>query len=119
MHCETQLDEGFFYIGGSDRRIHLFENVYPLTNGVSYNSYLYLDEKTVLLDTVDRSVSGVFYDNLEFLIKRPETRLLDREPYGTGSCGQYWGAPPPLSGRHHHRECDVGTFPYLKRRLFR
>jgi flavorubredoxin len=66
MHCETQLDEGFFYIGGSDRRIHLFENVYPLTNGVSYNSYLYLDEKTVLLDTVDRSVSGVFYDNLEF-----------------------------------------------------
>ena len=69
MHCETQLDEGLFYIGGSDRRIHLFENVYPLTNGVSYNSYLYLDEKTVLLDTVDKAVSGVFYDNLEFLLQ--------------------------------------------------
>lgn len=68
MHCETQLDKDFFFIGGSDRRIHLFENVYPLVNGVSYNSYLYLDEKTVLLDTVDRSISGVFYENLEFLL---------------------------------------------------
>ena len=66
MHCETKISEGLYYVGGSDRRLHLFENVYPLENGASYNSYLYLDEKTLLLDTVDSAVSGVFYDNLAF-----------------------------------------------------
>ncbi|MCR5089726.1 MAG: MBL fold metallo-hydrolase [Oscillospiraceae bacterium] len=52
------------YIGVSDRRIQLFENVYPIPRGVAYNSYLLLDEKTVLIDTVDRSVTGQFFENL-------------------------------------------------------
>ena len=69
MHYEIQISDGFYYVGGSDRRIHLFENVYPLENGASYNSYLYLDEKTLLLDTVDRAVSEGFYDNLAFLLQ--------------------------------------------------
>ena len=69
MHNEILLSPGFYYIGGSDRRIHLFENVYPLENGVSYNSYLYLDEKTLVLDTVDASVSEVYYENIEFLLQ--------------------------------------------------
>ncbi len=68
MHNEVKISEGLYYVGGSDRRLALFENVYPLENGASYNSYLYLDEKTLLLDTVDRSVSDVFYGNLEFLL---------------------------------------------------
>ena len=69
MHNEVEISAGLYYVGGSDRRIALFENVYPLVNGASYNSYLYLDEKTLLLDTVDRSVSDVFYGNLEYLLK--------------------------------------------------
>lgn len=69
MHNERKISEGFYYIGGSDRRLALFENVYPIPNGVSYNSYLYLDEKTLVLDTVDRSVSDVFYENLAYLLK--------------------------------------------------
>lgn len=52
------------YVGASDRRISLFENIFPLENGVSYNSYVILDEKTALIDTADESVSGVFLDNL-------------------------------------------------------
>ena len=68
MHNEVKISEGLYYIGGSDRRLALFENVYPLENGASYNSYLYLDEKTLVLDTVDRLVSDVFYGNLEFLL---------------------------------------------------
>ena len=68
MHTETKLSDSFFYIGGSDRRIHLFENVYPLENGVSYNSYLYLDEKTLVLDTVDESVRGTYFENIEHLL---------------------------------------------------
>lgn len=68
MHNETKISGGLYYIGGSDRRLALFENVYPIPNGVSYNSYLYIDEKTCLLDTVDRSISDVFYDNLAFVL---------------------------------------------------
>ena len=57
-----------YYLGASDRRIALFENVYPLTNGVSYNSYLIKDEKTCLLDTVDKSVEEIFYKKLELAL---------------------------------------------------
>ena len=52
------------YLGVSDRRIQLFENVYPIPRGVAYNSYLLMDEKTALIDTVDRSVTGQFFENL-------------------------------------------------------
>ena len=68
MHNEKKISDSFYYVGGSDRRLALFENVYPLENGASYNSYLYLDDKTLLLDTVDRSVTDVFYENLAFLL---------------------------------------------------
>lgn len=57
------------YIGVDDRRIQLFENVYPVPRGVSYNSYLLLDEKTVLFDTVDRTAVGPFLENLELALK--------------------------------------------------
>lgn len=65
MYCIKRLNENMYYVGASDRRLALFENVYPLSNGVSYNSYLLTDEKTVLLDTVDKSVSTQFFENIE------------------------------------------------------
>lgn len=68
MHTETKISENFYYIGGSDRRLALFENVYPVSNGASYNSYMYLDEKTLVLDTVDESVRGVFFENIAHLL---------------------------------------------------
>ena len=61
--CRMVTDD-IVYIGVSDRRIQLFENVYPIPRGVAYNSYVILDEKTVLVDTVDRSVTGQFFENL-------------------------------------------------------
>ena len=57
-----------YWVGGNDRRKALFESVYPIPRGVSYNSYLVLDEKTVLLDTVDKEVSDVFLDGVEHLL---------------------------------------------------
>ena len=69
MHCEYQIAKDMYWVGGSDRRLALFENVYPIPRGVSYNAYLVLDEKTVLFDTVDRSVSEVFFENLAHLLK--------------------------------------------------
>ena len=68
MHCVKRITEDMYWVGGSDRRLALFENVYPIPNGVSYNAYLVLDEQTVLFDTVDRSVSEVFFENLAHLL---------------------------------------------------
>ena len=49
-----KINDDLFYIGVQDRKIALFEAVYPVINGVSYNSYFLNDEKTVLFDTVDK-----------------------------------------------------------------
>lgn len=68
MKCLRKVTDDLFWIGASDRRLSLFENVFPIPRGVSYNSYLLLDEKTVLLDTVDLSVSRQFYENLTYLL---------------------------------------------------
>lgn len=65
MYQEIAITKDLFYVGGSDRRLALFENVYPVPKGASYNSYLLLDEKTVLLDTVDASVGEQFLENTE------------------------------------------------------
>ena len=59
-----EVTDDIYYVGVSDRRIELFENVYPIPRGVAYNSYVLLDEKTVLIDTVDRSVTGQFFENV-------------------------------------------------------
>ena len=68
MHCVKKLQDDLYWVGGSDRRLALFENVFPIPRGVSYNAYVVLDEKTILLDTVDRSVSGLFFENLEHVL---------------------------------------------------
>lgn len=68
MHCVKKVTDDLYWVGGSDRRLALFENVYPIPRGVSYNSYVLLDEKTVLLDTVDASISGLFFENLEYVL---------------------------------------------------
>lgn len=68
MYCYRKITEDLYWVGGNDRRIALFENVYPVPDGVSYNAYLVLDEKTVLLDTVDRSVSDIYFENIAHLL---------------------------------------------------
>ena len=65
MYDIRKISEDIIYLGCSDRRLALFESAYPIPNGVSYNSYLILDEKTVLMDTVDKACSGQFFQNLE------------------------------------------------------
>ncbi len=64
MHCVRSITSDVLLVGASDRRLALFENIYPIPRGVSYNAYLVLDEKTVLLDTADSAVSTRFLENL-------------------------------------------------------
>ncbi len=68
MQNSRKITEDLYWIGGCDRRMALFENVYPIPDGVSYNSYVIIDEKTVLLDTADKSVSGQFFENLSYAL---------------------------------------------------
>lgn len=65
MHCFRKVTEDLYWVGGSDRRLELFENIFPLAKGVSYNSYLLLDEKTVLFDTADHAIGHQFLENVQ------------------------------------------------------
>ncbi len=64
MHNIRKITNDLIYVGASDRRLALFENVYPIPRGVSYNSYVLLDEQTVLLDCADLAVMPQFMDNI-------------------------------------------------------
>ena len=65
MYCTRKITEGITWIGGSDRRLALFENLFPIPRGVAYNSYLILDEATAVIDTVDSSISRQFFENIQ------------------------------------------------------
>ena len=68
MYNVRKVTEDLYWIGGDDHRLHLFENIHPIPRGVSYNSYLLLDKKTVLFDTVDWSIGRQFLENLEHIL---------------------------------------------------
>ena len=65
MYCTRKVTEGVTWIGGSDRRLALFENLFPIPRGVAYNSYLIQDEATAVIDTVDSSISRQFFENIQ------------------------------------------------------
>ncbi len=74
MHNTRTITPDLIWIGGSDRRLSLFESNFPIPRGVSYNSYLLRDEQTVLLDSADTSVSALFFENLAYAL---DGRTLD------------------------------------------
>ncbi len=68
MYSVYEISKDLIYLGANDRRLALFESVYPIPKGVSYNSYLLKGEKTALIDTVDRAVAGQFMKNLHYAL---------------------------------------------------
>lgn len=64
MVYTRNVSDSVVWVGGSDRRLALFENLFPIPRGVSYNSYVILDEKTALLDTADSSITLQFLENV-------------------------------------------------------
>ena len=74
MHCTRKVTDNIYWVGGNDRRLALFENLFPIPRGVSYNSYLIMDEKTALMDTVDFSISRQFIENVQYVL---DGRTLD------------------------------------------
>lgn len=68
MYNVRKVVDDLYWVGSNDRRLALFENIHPIPEGVSYNSYLLLDEKTVLFDTADWSVCRDFLENIEHVL---------------------------------------------------
>lgn len=68
MHNVRKVTEDLYWVGGDDHRLSLFENIHPIPRGVSYNSYLLLDKKTVLFDTVDWSIGRQFIENIQAVL---------------------------------------------------
>jgi flavorubredoxin len=63
------ITNNIYYVGVNDRQKALFENIWPLPRGVSYNSYLILDEKVVLIDTVDICYSEIFFRKIDEVLQ--------------------------------------------------
>lgn len=87
-YLSVEISKNWQYIGVNDRDTRLFENMWPLENGVSYNSYLYTGEKTALLDTVKINKSSTFVEKLESALEgRPLDYLVvhHMEPDHSGS----------------------------------
>ena len=88
MFCVRNITENLYWVGGNDHRLALFENIHPLTKGVSYNSYLLLDENTGLFVTVEWAVTREFLENIESVLNgRPLDYLVvnHMEPDHCGS----------------------------------
>ena len=68
MHCIRKITDDLYWVGANDRRLALFENIHPIPRGISYNSYLLLDEQAVLFDTADWAVCRQFLENLETVL---------------------------------------------------
>ncbi|MFA7371272.1 MAG: FprA family A-type flavoprotein [Sphaerochaetaceae bacterium] len=74
MQITREVVDQVFWVGGNDNRLERFENMFALPEGVAYNSYLIVDEQTVLLDTVDRAISGQYLENIRGVL---QNRTLD------------------------------------------
>jgi flavorubredoxin len=68
MHNTVKVTDKIHWLGANDRRTSLFENMWPIPNGVSYNSYLIVDKKIALVDTIEYGSSDDYIDKIESLI---------------------------------------------------
>ena len=88
MYLNTEIAKDIYYVGVNDRIKHKFENMLPLPYGVSYNSYLIVDEKVALVDTVEISFGDVFIDKIQSQLRDRQIDYLiinHMEPDHSGS----------------------------------
>ena len=68
MYYRREIKDGIYHLSGNDRRLSRFENMFTLPKGVSYNSFLILDEKTCLIDGMDNAVRETFDSGVASLL---------------------------------------------------
>lgn len=87
MQITRKVTDDITWVGCNDRRLALFENLFPIPRGVSYNSYLIQDDKTVLMDTVDSSASQQFLENVAYALKGRDLDYLIVQHMEPDHCG--------------------------------
>ena len=88
MNQAVEIKKDIYWVGVNDRRTHIFENYWPLPKGVAYNSYLIIDEKVALIDTIERSKMEDYVENIEQLLNGRKVDYLivnHMEPDHTGA----------------------------------
>ena len=87
MNNAIKIKDNIYWIGVNDRRTHIFENYWPLPKGVAYNSYVIVDEKVVVIDTVERSRMDDYLDSLQAVLQGRKVDYLIinhmEPPYGS------------------------------------
>lgn len=76
MQNTRKVTDDIVWVGCNDRHLTLFENLFPIPRGVSYNSYLVMDEKVTLLDTVDVCALQQFMENIDYVLDGKEIDYL-------------------------------------------
>ena len=93
------------YVGVNDHQVDLFEGQYKVPNGMSYNSYVILDDKIAVMDTVDGFFTEEWLNNVEQVLDGKMPRLSCYTAYGTGSFRQYSGFSEKISQSHSSIHC--------------
>jgi len=112
MHCVKKVTETLTWVGANDRRLAMFEGVYSVPHGVSYNAYLLTDEKTVLFDTVDKAVRQRFRENLAEALngKTPDYLVVQHmEPDHSSALLELTTAYPDM-----RIVCNAKTFAFIR-----
>jgi flavorubredoxin len=112
MHCTKKITDDLTWVGANDRRLAMFEGVYSVPQGVSYNSYLLSDEKTVLFDTVDKTMQHRFFENLAFALNGRELDYIivqHMEPDHSAALGDLLAKYPDAK-----LICNAKTLEFIK-----
>lgn len=112
MNTVASISKDIYYVGASDRRLARFENLFPIPRGISYNSYVILDEKNVLLDTADSSVGAQFLENVTTALagRKLDYLVIDHmEPDHAAMLGEVIARWPELQ-----LVCNAKTVPMLR-----
>ena len=103
MYCTRKITEKLTWVGGNDRRLAMFEGVYSVPDGVSYNSYVLEDEKIAVFDTVDKAVAKVFFENLAHVLgdRQPDYLVVHHmEPDHAGNIAKVVAEYPETTVKH-------------------
>lgn len=104
MNNAIEIQKDIWWIGVNDRRTHIFENYWPLPKGVAYNSYVIVDEKIVVVDTVERSRMDDYLESLESVIGNRQVDYLIINHMEPDHTGADQSIVVPLSEPDHYRE---------------
>ena len=90
MYCVREVTDNLYWIGGNDHRTYLFENIHPIPQGVSYNSYILVEEETCVFDAVDWSITREYIDNIEHCLNGRELDYFICNHLEPDHCSSMW-----------------------------